>query len=102
MVKRFASSLHNGQSFNYTKMYNQYVIKMGFPTAMGLPFVYSLQVPTLMAVGGEAQLKSHPDLASGSDDEIQPPKTLNLTAEIKMTYVYHKSIILSFWDQGNI
>lgn len=68
-------------------MYNQHSVKIGFPTAMGLPFVYSLQVPTLMAFGGEAHLKTHPELSSGSNDEIQPPQALNLTAEIKMTYV---------------
>lgn len=84
MVKNAAASLRSGRSFNYTKIANKFTLTVAFPTAMGLPFYFSLQTPTLVYVGGEAQAKSHPDLASGNNNEIQIPQTVNATVDLQL------------------
>lgn len=65
-------------------MYNQFSAKIGFPTATGLPFVFSFNVPTLAYIGGAMQAKSHPDLSSGSSSEIKIPSAVNVSADIEI------------------
>lgn len=86
-MKNAAASLRSGRSFNYTKIANSYTVNVGFPTAMGLPFYFSLQTPNLMYMGGQAQAKSHPDLASGNNNEIQPPQTVNASVDLQFVWV---------------
>ncbi|KAF6216357.1 hypothetical protein GE061_000698 [Apolygus lucorum] len=85
LAKKAASKLREGQHFNYTKMYNQFSAKIGFPTATGLPFVFSFTVPTYAYVGGSIQAKSHPDI-SDSKDSIKIPKSINASADVEITY----------------
>ncbi|XP_014261592.1 vitellogenin-1-like [Cimex lectularius] len=87
IAKYVAQSVRQGQHFNFTKMYNQGGFKIGFPTAMGLPFVYTYDVPTLAYLGGEMRAQSHPDIASYPKNEIPVPKTVNVTTDIEFTYV---------------
>lgn len=70
------------RAFNYTKIYNPVGMTIAFPNALGLPSVYTLNVPTLVKFGGEVRLQSHPNLARGSDDVVQVPQYLNVTADI--------------------
>ena len=86
LVKRAAANLRSGQSFNYTKLTDKYQVTVAFPTAMGLPFVFTLQNPALLYIGGKAQAKSHPDLASGSNHEIQIPETVNASIDLQFVY----------------
>ena len=81
MVKQVAQALRSGSSFNHTKFYNQLSVKIGFPTATGFPFVFSYNIPTLMYFGGEAKLRTNPELVS--NNEIRIPNILNATAEIQ-------------------
>lgn len=83
MVKNAAASLRSGRNFNYTKIANKFKLSFGFPTAMGLPFYFSLENPALLYIGGQAQAKSHPDLASGNNNEIQPPQTVNASVDVQ-------------------
>uniref|UniRef100_A0A0K8SAK3 Vitellogenin-1 n=1 Tax=Lygus hesperus TaxID=30085 RepID=A0A0K8SAK3_LYGHE len=85
LAREAAIKLREGQHYNFTKMYNQYTAKIGFPTATGLPFVFSFSVPTYAYVGGSIQAKSHPDIAS-SKDAIQVPNAVNVTADVEITY----------------
>jgi len=70
------------RAFNYTKIYNPVGMTIAFPNALGLPSLYTLHVPTLVKTGGEVRLQSHPNLARGSDDVVQVPQYLNVTADI--------------------
>lgn len=47
--------LQQGINVQKSKYYNQYTMEVGFPLAMGWPFVYSLEVPTLVSVQGNFQ-----------------------------------------------
>jgi hypothetical protein len=82
-LKSAASALRSGQKFNYNKLYNQFAVTLAFPTETGLPFVYSIKKPTYIALRGEVQAKSHPDMASGSRDSIRIPETVNSTASLQ-------------------
>nr|UJZ92574.1 vitellogenin [Scaphoideus titanus] len=86
MVKNAAATLRSGKNFNYTKITNRFSMTVAFPTAMGLPFVFSMQTPTMVYIGGQAQAKSHPDLASGNSHEIQVPQTVNASVEMQLVY----------------
>lgn len=72
------------RAFNYTKIYNPVDMAIAFPNALGLPSVYTLNVPTIVKFGGEVRLQSHPNLARGSDDVVQVPQYLNVTAEVDL------------------
>ncbi|KAE8736710.1 hypothetical protein FOCC_FOCC017835, partial [Frankliniella occidentalis] len=85
-LKHAANTLRSGENFNYTKLYNRYSLTMGFPTEMGLPLVYTLKAPTLVTVGGEARVRTQPDMSNGPKDAAQIPNTVNATADIHFTY----------------
>ncbi|XP_012280139.1 vitellogenin [Orussus abietinus] len=60
MLKRLFEDLKEGRNFHATKMLGFDTV-LSFPTAMGLPFVYNLRIPTLMKDDLSAQLKITPD-----------------------------------------
>jgi hypothetical protein len=72
------------RAFNYTKMYNPVAMTIAFPNVLGLPSLYTLNLPTLVKAGGEVRLQSHPNLVRGSDDVVQVPQYLNVTADIEV------------------
>nr|CAD7414698.1 unnamed protein product [Timema poppensis] len=86
IVKAAASALHSGNSFNFTKFYNQEAVTLGFPTAMGLPFLFTFNTPTLLQIGGEARVRTHPDLAQGSGNSIPVPSVVNASADVHFVY----------------
>jgi hypothetical protein len=82
VVKLLARLYSQPQAFNYTKFYNPSKLTIAFPNALGLPSVYTLQSPSLIKSAGEVRLRSHPDLARSSDDAVQIPDYMNVTADI--------------------
>lgn len=84
VMKRAAASLRSGARFNYTKTADIMSIDVAFPTAMGLPFYFTIRTPTLVYIGGEAQAKTYPDLASGNNNQIQPPQTVNASMDLQL------------------
>lgn len=69
--------------FNYTKIHDRYTLNLGFPNAMGLPFVFTLEVPTIVKIAAETSLRSQPDLSQGSDKMVVIPETLNVTTNLQ-------------------
>lgn len=88
-LKELSSTLKKGEEFNHTKFYNSYEMIISFPTEMGLPFVYTLDTPTLVSLHGEVKVITHPQIVS-SNEEIQTPETVNVTADIRAV-VYTKT-----------
>nr|CAD7427031.1 unnamed protein product [Timema monikensis] len=86
IVKAAASALQSGNSFNFTKFYNQEAVTVGFPTAMGLPFLFTFNTPTILQIGGEARIRTHPDLAQGSGNSIPIPGVVNASADVHFVY----------------
>ncbi|CAG2058700.1 unnamed protein product [Timema podura] len=82
IVKAAASAFQSGNSFNFTKFYNQEAVTVGFPTAMGLPFLFTFNTPTLLQIGGEARIRTYPDLAQGSGNSIPVPSVVNASADV--------------------
>ncbi|CAG2058701.1 unnamed protein product, partial [Timema podura] len=86
IVKAAASAFQSGNSFNFTKFYNQEAVTVGFPTAMGLPFLFTFNTPTLLQIGGEARIRTYPDLAQGSGNSIPVPSVVNASADVHFVY----------------
>lgn len=86
MARRAAKALANGQQFNATKWFNQEQITIAFPLASGLPFLFTYKTPTVMQAGGEIHLRTNPDMAQGSDEQIRAPKSIDASAEIDVLY----------------
>nr|CAD7460130.1 unnamed protein product [Timema tahoe] len=86
IVKAAASAFQSGNSFNFTKFYNQEAVTVGFPTTMGLPFLFTFNTPTLLQIGGEARIRTHPDLAQGSGNSIPVPSVVNASADVHFVY----------------
>nr|AGJ71349.1 vitellogenin [Chrysopa septempunctata]QBC41006.1 Vg1 [Chrysopa pallens] len=49
-------ALRIGQTFNYTKLYNDEDITIDIPTEMSFPFKFSLRKPTLVNIAGKVQI----------------------------------------------
>lgn len=107
-VRQIAQQLNAGKAFNITKFYNQRAFVMAFPMETGYPFIYSYQTPTLFRIGGEAHMRTSPDLATSegysnankrnsnansytngnsySHEQVRVPDTLNATADFHFVY----------------
>jgi Domain of unknown function (DUF1943) len=100
-IRQAANILRSGKSFSYTKLYDQYQVTLAFPTAMGLPFVYTLKTPTLVHAVGEVSAKTRPDLAGNSNKKINIPDRINATGEIHFVFSSKTASKISFvtpWD----
>lgn len=78
------SKVQNGQSFNSTKFYNDISLSLAFPTATGLPFSYTLKVPTLVQAGGEVQARVQGHNSNNNNNLFRIPEAVNVTAEIEI------------------
>ncbi|KAL0267736.1 UNVERIFIED_CONTAM: hypothetical protein PYX00_009919 [Menopon gallinae] len=54
----------------YQKLYNSHSIQIGFPTATGLPFVYTLENPRLLYGKGKIQLRTDNQKSTGSKSQL--------------------------------
>jgi hypothetical protein len=59
-LQRAAKELSSGHQFDYSKMYNQEVVEIGFPLASGLPFTFVHRTPALVRTGGDLRLTTNP------------------------------------------
>lgn len=69
-----AAALHSGYAINFNKFYQSQAITVSFPTAMGLPFVYTLKTPVHVSMTGDVHVRSHPDFSSGSQKAVRIPE----------------------------
>jgi hypothetical protein len=83
VVKRLAQLYKDPQTFNYTKIHDRYTLNLAFPNAMGLPFIFTLQLPTLVKISAETSIRSKPDLARGPDSVVVIPESLNVTTDLQ-------------------
>lgn len=83
MVRDAAFALQSGQDFNYLKLSDKLSLSVAFPTAMGLPFVFSLTTPTLLHVRGCVQAHAQPGPLGNSYSSQLPFASINTTADIR-------------------
>jgi hypothetical protein len=83
VVKAMAQKYKNPQTFNYTKFYYRDNVILAFPNAMGLPFTFTLETPTLLKIAAETSLRSQPDLARGSHNVVVIPESVNVTTDVQ-------------------
>lgn len=89
-VRKMAAALKKGYKVDEVKLFNNEVSTISFPLETGLPYIYSKHVPMLYKVNGMVYAHSMPELADGSKDVVQVPKTMNMSSEIDI--VYSKSV----------
>ncbi|XP_063218666.1 uncharacterized protein LOC134528927 [Bacillus rossius redtenbacheri] len=85
VAQGIVAALGSERSFGFTKFYNQFPVRLAFPMASGLPFVYALKTPTVVAVSGNAQIRTRPDPSSGSR-AFSVPRIVNATGELDVWY----------------
>lgn len=77
--------INTSQGFEFTSIYSQNDIQIAFPTSMGLPFSYSLTIPTMVHVDGDIKAHTQPDMSRGGNDYIPVPQRANVSLEISAT-----------------
>lgn len=70
------------REFDHTKIMNHFEIAVSFPTEMSLPFIYTLDVPTLVRLNGKAKFESVPNLSS--ENTLRKPNKMNLQTETRL------------------
>ncbi|KAK6620187.1 hypothetical protein RUM44_006588 [Polyplax serrata] len=85
-LKEFTQELEKGKTINYQKLYNEYTITIGLPTATGLPLVYTLGTPTLLSAKGKIHLQTTPEQHQKSDEVYVMPDTIKSTIEMEFQY----------------
>ncbi|KAK9500937.1 hypothetical protein O3M35_002098 [Rhynocoris fuscipes] len=95
-IKYAAKHLQNGQSFNFTKIYNQYTIQLAFPTETGLPFFYTFSTPTRAYLGGEIKAQSNINVNGQQEDKIQMPESGKVQGEFELMYTVKTEGVYGF------
>lgn len=85
---KFMSLLHRCQrprNFNFQRIYNEYTVTLAMPTATGFPFVYTLNIPTLVSFTGKVTVKTQ-EQAQQTDKVFVIPENYGIEAEVKVAY----------------
>lgn len=79
-------TLQSGVSMEKSKFFNQYSLEVGFPLAMGWPFVYSFEVPTLVSLSGSFNGKIENDQSSqrGQNEKYSLPVRAEINGDAQL------------------
>lgn len=94
-LRQLAQLLKNGKSFRYQKMYNQQSITIGLPTATGLPFVYTLNTPSLISVHGKVRVHAQPE-EQNKQGPMRIPEAIEASTDLEVTYSTRTQAKISF------
>lgn len=67
VLRNVINELKSGKSFNITKYSNRLHTVIAYPMASGLPFFHSYSIPTVMYLGGKAQVTISPDAVNNNN-----------------------------------
>lgn len=84
MVKEIQEILKQRKLFDFTKFFNADQIAVSFPTDMGLPFLYTYDIPTLLSLTGN--VKADAEFSTGS--KLKLPATISSEGEINFLVSY--------------
>lgn len=91
--------LREKREFDYTKVMNRYEMAVSFPTEMSLPFIYTLDVPTLVSVSGKAKFEALPHLSS--ENLLRKPNQVTMSSDIKFVLSSKVQAKISFTTPFN-
>ncbi|EFA11302.1 vitellogenin [Tribolium castaneum] len=80
IVRKCEQDLKNGKHIDYNKMSVNYETALSFPSAWGLPLIYTFDVPTLVHIESEMQASANPSVYS--EQGLQQPETVDLEYKI--------------------
>lgn len=75
--------LKNGKTFNYSKVQRLNELSLFFPTEMGIPFLFSYDVPTLVRFEGKIKASSSPRISQ--NDQLHKPERINAEIDAYIT-----------------
>ncbi|XP_066158842.1 vitellogenin-like [Euwallacea fornicatus] len=100
-LRKIEQELKNGKEIRYMKLRQMKEIVVSLPTEMGLPFVYSLDIPLLIQVNGRIHVQAHPEVSDGR--RINTPNEVSVQVEGCVTMSgkaqIHLSIVCPFNHQ---
>lgn len=94
-LKKLTETLKNGRAINYQKLYNEYSVTIGLPTATGLPLVYTLNTPTLLGAKGMFSANV-PTTKQTKDGVFVLPDYVNTTTQMHITYTTRTQSKITF------
>lgn len=80
-LRDIENDLRSGKDFEYTKFINGKEIAISFPTEMAMPFIYTLDIPTVIHISGHVKASAEPKVSNG--DKIQCPDTVKAQSEVQ-------------------
>lgn len=81
LLKEAQEALRDGKPFRLTRFISRYDIEMSYPMEMGLPYVYSYNVPTVLSLDGNVKLKAQPEVSNG--EKLRMPDTVQTEGDLK-------------------
>ncbi|CAG9759827.1 unnamed protein product [Ceutorhynchus assimilis] len=93
-VREQEKNLKNGKHFNYAKLKQLKEMALSYPTEMGIPFLYTYDLPILMKCEGKIKASASPQIAQNG--EIQMPDKISARIEAAITMTAKAQSHLSF------
>lgn len=80
VLREIEDLLRSGKEFEYTKFHNHKELAISFPSEMGLPFVFTFDVPTVIKISGHVQASAEPRLSNG--DKLSKPNKVKVNTKL--------------------
>ncbi|CAG9816778.1 unnamed protein product [Phaedon cochleariae] len=83
VIRQFQDEFKNGKKIDFHKILNNNEMALAFPTEMGLPFVYTYDMPMLFQVQGELKIVASPDVSRNG--QIYKPDSIRIQSDMGIT-----------------
>ncbi|KAH1029855.1 hypothetical protein HUJ05_003012 [Dendroctonus ponderosae] len=83
VIRQQEDALKKGKNFSYSKIKRLHELSLYFPTEMGIPFLFSYEVPTLVKFEGKIKGSSTPSISQSN--QLQKPERINAEIDAYMT-----------------
>ncbi|CAG9759825.1 unnamed protein product [Ceutorhynchus assimilis] len=94
VIREQEENLKNGKHFNYVKFMQHKEMSLSFPTEMGIPFVYSYELPMLTKFQGKLKAVATPKISR--NNKLQKPEQISAQIEASVTISGKAQSHLSF------
>lgn len=111
MVRKLEQQLKNGKHIQYMKIRQMQQMELAFPTELGLPFVFTVDVPLLVKLDLQVKGQITPQLSNGKrfykpdsiSAKVEGHVTISTKSETKMILVtpFDHQIYLAGFDTNN-
>ncbi|KAL1493355.1 hypothetical protein ABEB36_011424 [Hypothenemus hampei] len=82
IVRQQEELLRQGKQFNYVKLWQLKEMALSFPTEMGLPFLYTYDVPIIINCQGQVKAQATPQISSNNLLNEPEAITVDITSDV--------------------